>query len=76
MNDTPVLIAREGQLAGERWPIETDVFMIGRGADCQIMLPERQVSRYHAKIVKEADRYVLYDLDSHLVRFRRSCCRS
>jgi pSer/pThr/pTyr-binding forkhead associated (FHA) protein len=28
------------------------------------MLPERQVSRYHAKIVKEADRYVLYDLDS------------
>jgi pSer/pThr/pTyr-binding forkhead associated (FHA) protein len=64
MNDTPVLIAREGQLSGERWPIDTDEFVIGRGADCQIMLPERQVSRYHAKIVKENSRYVLHDLDS------------
>jgi DNA-binding winged helix-turn-helix (wHTH) protein len=64
MNDTPVLIAREGQLAGERWPIDTDEFVIGRGADCQIMLPERQVSRYHAKIIKKNGRYVLHDLDS------------
>jgi DNA-binding winged helix-turn-helix (wHTH) protein len=64
MNDTPVLIAREGQLTGERWQIDTDEFIIGRGADCQIMLPERQVSRYHAKIVKEKARYTLVDLDS------------
>jgi hypothetical protein len=28
------------------------------------MLPERQVSRYHAKIVRENGRYVLHDLDS------------
>jgi DNA-binding winged helix-turn-helix (wHTH) protein len=64
MNDMPVLIAREGQLTGERWQIDTDEFIIGRGADCQIMLPERQVSRYHAKIVKENARYTLVDLDS------------
>jgi len=64
MNDTAVLIAREGQLTGERWQIDTKEFVIGRGADCQIMLPERQVSRYHAKIVRENGRYVLHDLDS------------
>jgi len=64
MNDTPVLIAREGQLAGERWPIDEEEFVIGRGAECQIVLPERQVSRYHAKIMRELNRYVLYDLDS------------
>jgi pSer/pThr/pTyr-binding forkhead associated (FHA) protein len=64
MNDTPVLIAREGQLTGERWQIDVEEFVIGRGADCQIMLPERQVSRYHAKIVKNEGRYLLYDLDS------------
>ncbi len=64
MYDKPVLIAREGQLSGERWIIEVDEFVIGRGSDCQVILPERQVSRYHAKIAYQGDRYLLYDLDS------------
>lgn len=64
MNDKPVLIAREGQLAGERWTIDSDQFVIGRGSDCQAIMPERQVSRYHAKIAHERDKYVLYDLNS------------
>lgn len=64
MSDKPVLIAREGQLAGERWVIEGEEFVIGRGGDCHIILPERQVSRYHAKILYENGRYVLYDLGS------------
>jgi DNA-binding winged helix-turn-helix (wHTH) protein len=64
MNEKPVLIAHEGQLAGNRWPVDVDEFLIGRGSDCQLILPERQVSRYHVKIVHEQSRYVLYDLDS------------
>jgi pSer/pThr/pTyr-binding forkhead associated (FHA) protein len=64
MNEKPVLIAREGQLIGEKWTIDTDDFVIGRGADCQIILPERQVSRYHARITSENSKYVLHDLDS------------
>ena len=64
MNDKPILIAREGQLAGERWTIEGDEFIIGRGSDCQIVLPERQVSRHHAKIVFDSGAYILYDLGS------------
>ncbi len=64
MNDKPILIAREGQLTGERWTIDSDEFLIGRGSDCQIVLPERQVSRYHAKIVSEASNYILHDLGS------------
>ncbi len=64
MNDKPILIAREGQLAGERWTIEEPEFVIGRGNDCQIILPERQVSRYHAKITSEQGRYILHDLGS------------
>lgn len=64
MNDKPILIAREGQLVGERWTIESAEFMIGRGNDCQIILPERQVSRYHAKITSEAGKYILHDLGS------------
>ncbi len=64
MNEKPVLIAREGQLSGQRWTIDTDEFLIGRGSDCQIVLPERQVSRYHAKIMRENDRYQLQDFGS------------
>jgi pSer/pThr/pTyr-binding forkhead associated (FHA) protein len=64
MNEQPVLVAREGQLAGQRWTIDTDEFVIGRGADCQIVLPERQVSRHHVRITRENGRYILHDLGS------------
>jgi DNA-binding winged helix-turn-helix (wHTH) protein len=64
MNEKPVLIAHEGQLAGNRWTLDVDDFIIGRGHDCQIVLPERQVSRHHVKIRQESSSYVLYDLDS------------
>lgn len=64
MNQQPVLITREGELAGQQWPLNAAEIMIGRGSDCQIALPERQVSRYHAKITKEGSSYLLHDLDS------------
>lgn len=64
MNEKPVLVAREGQLVGQRWTIDNDEFVIGRGSDCQIVLPERQVSRHHVKILHENDRYILHDLGS------------
>ena len=64
MNDKPIVIAREGQLTGERWTIESDEFLIGRGSDCHVVLPERQVSRHHAKILSESGQYILHDLGS------------
>lgn len=64
MNDKPILIAREGQLTGERWTIDSEEFLIGRGSDCHIVLPERQVSRHHAKIINENGTFVLHDLGS------------
>ncbi len=64
MNEQPVLLAREGQLSGQRWTIDKDDFLIGRGSDCEIVLPERQVSRYHVKIRQEDGRYILEDLGS------------
>ncbi len=64
MNDKPVLIVREGQLSGERWTLERDELVIGRGGDCDVVLPERQVSRYHAKIASDEGKYLVYDLDS------------
>ena len=34
MSEVPVLIMHEGQFAGQRWPLESDVLTIGRAADC------------------------------------------
>jgi DNA-binding winged helix-turn-helix (wHTH) protein len=64
MNEKPVLIAREGQLTGQRWTIESDEFLIGRGSDCDIVLPERQVSRHHVMILHQGGRYQLQDFGS------------
>jgi hypothetical protein len=64
MDDQPVLLMREGELAGQRWTVDVDEFLIGRGSDCQIVLPERQVSRHHVKILRENGRFYVQDLDS------------
>ena len=64
MSEQPVLIMREGDLAGQSWTIKKDVFSIGRGGECDLTLPERQVSRTHVKILKDNGRYLLQDLGS------------
>ncbi len=61
----PMLVILEGEAAGQRWPLREDQVLIGRGLDCDIILPERQISRHHARIERTADgRYLLYDLGS------------
>lgn len=64
MDDRPVLVVSEGELAGQRWTLANDEMLIGRGNDADIVLPERQVSRYHLKILYRDGRYLLEDLDS------------
>lgn len=64
MDDRPVLLVSEGELVGQRWTLANDEMLIGRGTDADIVLPERQVSRYHLKIHHRDGRYSLEDLDS------------
>ena len=64
MNENPVLIARDGQLTGERWIVDQEKLVIGRGNDCEVILPERQISRYHAEILHETGKFFLHDLES------------
>lgn len=64
MEERPVLVVREGELAGQRWVIANDELLIGRGNDSDVVLPERQVSRHHIKIHYRDGRYFLEDLAS------------
>lgn len=62
--DKPVLIVHEGEQAGQRYTIRNNEVIIGRGGECDIVLPERQVSREHIRIFREDDSYFLEDLES------------
>lgn len=59
----PVLIAQSGPLNGERWVIRTPL-LIGRGEDCEIIIPDRKISRHHARLGPSNNGIVLEDLDS------------
>jgi hypothetical protein len=60
----PILIAYQGVLSGQRWQIKTDSWTLGRAEDCDIVISDRQVSRYHARIERDASGYLLRDLGS------------
>ena len=62
-----LLIFDKGVLAGQRISITGQSVILGRGGadlECDIVLPERQVSRQHAEIYVDQGRYFLRDLDS------------
>lgn len=61
--DYPVLVALNGPLSGERWKIDRPLVM-GREPGCEVVIPERQVSRYHARLTPGASGVVLEDLGS------------
>jgi pSer/pThr/pTyr-binding forkhead associated (FHA) protein len=61
------LFFEEGALAGQKRAVDTLSVIIGRGGAntrCDIVLPERQVSRQHAEIFLERGRYFVRDLGS------------
>jgi len=60
----PMLIVYEGKLEGQRWIIDRERIVIGRGSDCDIVLPERQASRQHVAVERDDSGYLLHDLES------------
>ena len=60
-----MLIIQNGQKAGDRWLLDSDVVIIGREAgETDLLLPERQGSRKHAKIERTDTGFLLTDLES------------
>ena len=59
----PVLLAQSGPLNGERWVIHGPI-TIGRGEECDIVIPDRKISRQHAQVRPASAGIVLEDLGS------------
>lgn len=47
MTEFPVIVAHNGPLEGQLWVL-SDEITVGREEDCDISIPDRQVSRHHA----------------------------
>ena len=60
----PILVVQEGQLAGRRWPVDKPSLTIGRGEECDIVMPDRQVSRTHVRVLRGDDGFYAEDLGS------------
>lgn len=62
-DEFPMLVAEEGPLKGQRWPVSRPL-VLGREATCDVVIPDRQVSRYHARLTPTTEGIILEDLGS------------
>ncbi|MFO8037216.1 MAG: FHA domain-containing protein [Anaerolineales bacterium] len=60
---TPVLVAQGGSLNGYRWSLH-DQLVIGRTDSCDVIIPNRQVSRRHSRLMSSDQGVFLEDLNS------------
>ncbi len=63
LTEPPLLIAQTGPLKGQRWTLNKPL-SIGRGTTCDIVVTDRMVSRFHARITPTPEGIQLEDLDS------------
>jgi hypothetical protein len=61
--DLPILIAQAGPLKGQRWTLNKP-HLIGRDSTCEVIVPDRMVSRYHARLTPLPEGFQLEDLGS------------
>lgn len=62
-NEIPIFVGHEGLLDGQRWKI-TEPVTLGREPNCDICIPDRQVSRLHARISPDENGILIKDLGS------------
>jgi pSer/pThr/pTyr-binding forkhead associated (FHA) protein len=59
-----MLVVRKGPNAGSKYLLDAEVTRAGRHPDSDIFLDDITVSRRHAEITRQADRYTLRDVGS------------
>jgi len=59
----PLLVAQEGPLKGQRWQL-SETIVLGREPTCDVVIADRQISRFHARITPTHEGVILEDLGS------------
>lgn len=61
-----LILLREslGSAPQERWALDQDETVVGRDPRTTVHLPNRQVSRHHARLIKRNDQFYIEDLGS------------
>ncbi|MCC6298628.1 MAG: FHA domain-containing protein [Anaerolineales bacterium] len=59
----PLLIADEGPLKGQRWQL-SETIVLGRESTCNVVVNDRQISRFHARLTPTPEGIMLEDLGS------------
>jgi DNA-binding CsgD family transcriptional regulator len=53
-----------GAMNGHSFELNTDTFLVGRGPENDIQIPDPSLSRRHVRVVRKGERYFVEDLDS------------
>lgn len=59
----PLLVAQEGPLKGQRWQLSQTI-VLGREPSCDVVVADRQISRFHARLTPTTEGVILEDLGS------------
>ena len=62
--EAALLLWREDEEIKGQWTLASPVTSIGRWEDNDVAIKDRWVSRYHAEVRREGDRYLVHDLGS------------
>ncbi|MBI2438124.1 MAG: FHA domain-containing protein, partial [Lentisphaerae bacterium] len=58
------LMITGGGRNGETFPLESDDLVLGRHADCDLILDDTRASSHHARLYREENEWMLSDLKS------------
>ncbi|MBI4762550.1 MAG: FHA domain-containing protein [Chloroflexota bacterium] len=61
--DSPLLVAQDGPLKGQRWQLNKTL-VLGREPSCDVVITDRQISRFHARLTPTPEGVILEDLGS------------
>lgn len=62
--EVAMLLVQEGNSPKTQWPLAKRTMIVGREADSDIQIDDRQVSRRHAEITQTLEGYTIRDLGS------------